>query len=228
MHIAILDDERYFGEKIKQLIIEAGNIDLFEIDIYEQPSEFLKNKDKYGLLFLDIDMPEINGIELAKQLKRDNIIIVFVTNFQGYMAEAFGVNVASFITKDKLDKQFNKVFREIIEYVNQNQTIVINQNNMSYHLSPLDTLYFEYNKKHLYAHLEKEVIDLGYISIKEICKKLPAQFILINKNQIINVYQIVSMKGAIIKLKNCDKVFEVSRRKVDEVFDLLTKVMDRV
>lgn len=155
MHIAILDDERYFGEKIKQLIIETENIDLFEIDIYEQPNEFLKHKDKYDLLFLDIEMPETNGIELAKQLKRDNIIIVFVTNFQSYMAEAFGVNVASFITKDKLDKQFNKVFREIIEYVNQNQTIVINQNNISYHLSPLDILYFEYNKKHLYAHLEK-------------------------------------------------------------------------
>lgn len=228
MHIAILDDERYFSEKIKQLIRKEDNIDLFEIDIYEHASDFIQNKDKYDLLFLDIDMPEINGIEIAKQLKRDNIIIVFVTNFQEYMAEAFGVNVAAFIIKDKLEVSFKKIFREVIEYVNQNQTITINQNHRVYHLSLLNILYFEYNKKHLYAYMEKEVVDLGYLSVKEIIKSLPAQFILVNKNQIINVYQIVSMKGTIVKLKDCDTPIEVSRRKVDEVFELLTKIMDRV
>mgnify|MGYP002508438436 CR=1 FL=1 len=64
----------------------------------------IKQKNFYDIIFLDIDMPQLSGMDCAKEIRRlssDNII-VFVTNYSEYMPNAFTVEAFDFIVKDRL------------------------------------------------------------------------------------------------------------------------------
>lgn len=144
------------------------------------------------------------------------------------MAEALGINVAGYITKDQIDTEFKKIFRETLEYVNHDKIITIIKKNAIYCYSPHEILYLEYVGKRLCIYKDDGYDDLGYISIKEIIKILPIQFVLVNKNQIININRIATMHGLIIKLKNRDVKIEVSRRKKKEVFESIVKAINHM
>lgn len=71
MKIAICDDEKYDLEKIEHLLkqeLQKHNISVYEIDTYLSSNEFLQNNEKimqYDAIFLDINMPQMNGINVA-------------------------------------------------------------------------------------------------------------------------------------------------------------------
>lgn len=114
LKIAILDNDKYYCNKIKQLIIDNSQVSGFDIDVYVEPQKFLTNKIRYDLLFLEIDIPGIDGINLAKQLKRDKIIIIFITKFSNRVAEAVGINVAGYITKSQIDNEFKRFLKKLL------------------------------------------------------------------------------------------------------------------
>lgn len=226
MKIAILDDEIYSCKRIKDLIVKNSIINSFDIDIYINPIEFIKHKDKYDLLFLDIDIPDLDGITLARQIEKDNVVIVFITAHKRMMIEAFGINVAGFIVKDNLEQQFADKLKRVVEMVEHKKTVTININNHIYNYHPDEIVYIEYTKKHIIIYLIKGNDDIGYCSINEINSMLPKQFVLVNKNQIINIKHVRNMKKNIITLKYCDEKIEVSRRKKDLVFNLIMKAVE--
>lgn len=228
LKIAILDNDKYYCNKIKQLIIDNSQVSGFDIDVYVEPQKFLTNKIRYDLLFLEIDIPGIDGINLAKQLKRDKIIIIFITKFSNRVAEAVGINVAGYITKSLIDNEFKKVFKETLEYVNHDKIITITKKNAIYCYNPDEIIYIEYVDKRLYVYKDNGHDDLGYISIKEIIKALPIQFVLVNRNQIINIKRILAVHNFIIKLKNSNVKIEISRRKKKEVFESIIRAINHL
>lgn len=228
MKIAILDSDKNFCDKIKKLIIENSQVSGFDIDIYENPHIFIEKKNNYNLLFLEVDLPKIDGIDVARRLKNDRVIIVFVTKSYNRITEAIGINVASYIIKDQIDIEFKKKFKEILKYMNNDKKVIITRKNNIYCYNSVEILFIEYINKHLYVYKENGYDDLGYIPIKEIIKTLPIQFVLVNKNQIINIDKIAFMRGMNIKLKHSNVIIEVSRRKRREVFELMVRAIDRI
>lgn len=105
MKIAICDDEREYCRRIYELVneyaIEYGLC--FDVDVFStaEQMETAMPETKYDLLFLDIELPEVSGITLKnKMLLRHNWTwIVFVTNHEEMVGEAFGVNVLGFVKK---------------------------------------------------------------------------------------------------------------------------------
>ena len=97
MKIAILDSDKHFCNKIKKLIIENSQVSGFDIDIYENPHLFLEKKNNYDLLFLEMDLPGIDGINVARKLKSNQIIIVFLAKSYNRIIEAIGINIAGYI-----------------------------------------------------------------------------------------------------------------------------------
>ena len=173
-------------------------------------------------------MPEIDGIALSKQLRFDNIIIIFITSIKDRMAEAFGINVAGYIFKNQLEEEINRVLKETFKLVRQNQKIKIITKKEMYYFNPMNVLYIEYIQKHVIVHLIDGKEDIGYVPLKEIFPLLPIQFIQVNKNQIINIDNVCKMKGNIITLNHTGEEIEVSRRKKEYVFELIMKVMERI
>ncbi len=104
-NIAIVEDEKAACDALKEQIAEFSkrNKDAeFEVTHYPSAVDFLgKPFDKFDLIFLDIEMPGINGIEAAKKIRKKNedIMIVFVTNMAQYALESYEVHAYDFILK---------------------------------------------------------------------------------------------------------------------------------
>lgn len=117
MKIIYLDDEiillNYFETIIKN-IKEITSYKLFSDS--DKAIEYIKY-EKVDIVFLDISMPKINGIEVAKIIRKfDKIVnIVFITSFEEYAIKAFDVEAKGYILKpfDEADirKEVNKVYK---------------------------------------------------------------------------------------------------------------------
>lgn len=107
LQIAICDDEKYFQKRERNIVInymKQRNIPC-EIDLFLSGRELLNRKDdlkKYSIIFLDVNMDELNGLQTAKQIRSlsDEIYIVFVTAYVMYALEGYKVDAIRYIVKD--------------------------------------------------------------------------------------------------------------------------------
>lgn len=102
MNIIAVDDERLVLEDMEDICTKFGEVD--EFHAFSNPTdalEFVAVNDKVDVAFLDIEMPVMTGLELAKRLTRirPEIKIIFVTGFKDYAFEAFGVNAIGYVLK---------------------------------------------------------------------------------------------------------------------------------
>ncbi|NBK97221.1 MAG: response regulator [Erysipelotrichia bacterium] len=107
INIGICDDESHYLEKMEKLIADyfkRSDNQCF-ITKYKDGEELLNKRAKLDILFLDIEMKKMSGIEIKNKLEMycDNCKIIFVSNYDNRMKEAFGKNVIAFISKSKID-----------------------------------------------------------------------------------------------------------------------------
>ena len=103
IRIAICDDEieivTELSLKIDDIMSEIGE----EVKIYQFTSsnEILSCHIKFNLIFLDIEMPDLNGIETAEKIRvlDPHVQIVYVTNYRNYMKKAYRVHAFDYIQK---------------------------------------------------------------------------------------------------------------------------------
>ena len=98
MNCIIVDDNKLARAAIKQLITQVDFLDLKEeCDNPVDAFNYLK-KEEVDLIFLDVEMPGMTGIELVKNLEKRPLIIL-ITSKKDYAVEAFELNVADYIIK---------------------------------------------------------------------------------------------------------------------------------
>lgn len=105
--IGICDDEQeYIAAVETKVLAYFGTRSDYRLTIYEQAELVLQDANQLYLLFLDIEMLDMDGLELKKRLMELNPAceIVFVTNYKRYMGEVFGKNVVAYVAKDKLSR----------------------------------------------------------------------------------------------------------------------------
>ena len=111
MQIAICDDEKSIGlileEKIKKLLPDAV------IETYLSGDELIASGCKPDMLFLDIQMPGMNGMETARILRQKNerMVLIFVTAVEEYVFEAFDVAAFHYLVKPFSDEKFEEVVK---------------------------------------------------------------------------------------------------------------------
>lgn len=127
MKVLICDDEQTNLEMLKKHIIEYAEAHCLKADIYATVSSknILENDTAYDLAFLDIQMPDIDGITIAKELKERNekVVIFFVTAFDEYQDEAMDLHAFRFFEKpfdvQRLYASLDKALQYIDEtYIN--------------------------------------------------------------------------------------------------------------
>ena len=102
----------------------------------------------YHLVFLDIEMPEDNGLVLAKKLNKllpSDALLVFVTSYPSYMSESFSVHPFDFLQKPITSAQLSQLLSDIHERFSKRSTLLLNVTkngvNMSIHAD--EVIYIE-------------------------------------------------------------------------------------
>lgn len=172
----------------------------------------LLNDNNIDLVFLDINMPKINGIDFLKNSKTSANVIM-TTAYAEYAIEAYGLDVLDYLIKpiafDRFLKACNKA-REIntwrkniqIQPVNQGDHFFIKCNNQIEKVLYDDLLYAEamLNYVMLYTNSKKMMV---YVTIKNLEEQLPAGiFIKVHKSFIVNKTKIKSIEGNILDIGN--------------------------
>lgn len=147
VHIAICDDEEKYRLELKTILNKLLiNVDC-DIDTFSDGNILEADfRDKpYDLVFLDIEMPELDGITLAKKLRSlsDKVYIVFLTSHIEYALEGYEVNALRYLTKPvNIDK-----LKEVIKYVQERETsarqIIIKEDGEKIVVDVNDVIYME-------------------------------------------------------------------------------------
>lgn len=119
MRILICDDDVLMQEQIQKLVrnyFNHNHIKCPELVCFSDGESLLADKEDKDILFLDIEMPGMNGIYVGNELKKNNknIIIFVVTSYSEYLDEAMRFNVFRYLSKP-LDKQ--RFFRNMSDAV---------------------------------------------------------------------------------------------------------------
>ena len=137
LNIAVCDDNSSFAEVLMKNVKDVCNLALPERIEYSTAPLFNKADDVLGylerypinILFLDIDMPGVNGFRLAEGLceKYPEILIIFVSSHDDYVYSSFEYSPFRFIRKSKIGEELKPVLLKAIDkLIKGNETILLN------------------------------------------------------------------------------------------------------
>ena len=147
MRIAICDDEEIYRIELKTILDKMlANAD-YDIDTFADGKHLIEEFSAcpYDLVFLDIEMPAVDGITLAKMIrtKSENVFIVFLTSHIEYALEGYEVNALRYLTKPVDTGKL----KEVIKYVQDKQAgsrqIIIKEDGEDILIDINDVIYME-------------------------------------------------------------------------------------
>ena len=201
MNILVCDDNEAYLNQIGSIVKEwmkINNVDgetFFSSDI--QAVIRVAGFTDYQIAFLDVEMPEMSGLELAKVLREKNpdIIIVMVSNYTNYVYDAFSLQVYSYIYKEDMDIKIPDVLdKAMVEVKDSSRMFTYKIQRETYMINVRRIKYFEVNKHHTEMYTENEMIEFVE-AMKDVENRLDKNiFVRINRNNIINVRYIEEVR----------------------------------
>lgn len=223
--IAICDDEIQMRGFLRYAV-EETKIGC-RVDEFSNGAELLRNYREYDLLFLDIDMPVVDGMEAAREIRRKDrrVKIIYVTAYQDYMQRSFAVHPFSFLLKPVKKEEIIRVIREAILYSREEEktvTLRMETEQGMEEFAVQDMYYLEYQNRRLRLVMRcGECLVRGKIS--EFSRKLiPYGFASPHKSFVVNLYHVKAIRGYDIFMMNGDMV-PLSQKRSTEFRGLLGK-----
>ena len=217
-NIAIVDDEDAAAEVLNGYIgrysQESGKT--FNVVRFRSAEEFLENYVSiYAVVFMDIQMSEMNGMKAAETLRRKDksVSIIFVTNLMQYALSGYEVDAVGFIVKPVQYFDFLLKFEKALDtYVmNEGRSITIASSNGLCRVSTDKLMYVEIIKHRLYYHLVDGTLEMtGVLSSVE-AELSKYGFLRCNHCYLVNPRFIVKVVGQDVYVGNT--VLQISRPK---------------
>lgn len=192
--IGIIDDEQVYLDKIKDILIT--NFDDIRVYSYNSASKIDNDLD---FILLDIDMPDIDGIIFSKQHR--NYRIVFVTNYDTRIKEAFGPNVYGYVSKGNLEEELVEKVKEVIEIIKCDYYVTFKVNGIDINIRIDDIIYCQYLGNHIVSIVyHDKKININNSSLKKVKEVLNEYFIEISQDIIINKHRIINFEDRYVYL----------------------------
>ncbi len=152
MNIAICDDDNMFREDLEKYLKTYFNERSIPLNFFHFccGEELLECEVLFDLVFLDIEMHKINGIDTGKELKRKNPhnIIFIITSFEGYLDDAFKINAFRFLSKPISITRLYKALDDAAELINNDIIVFYDMKSASnMRIYANDILFVEIEKK---------------------------------------------------------------------------------
>lgn len=222
----IIDDEP-LAIKVIQEHLENYRDQFDCVGSYTKPIEAipLLNKGDIDLLFLDINMPSISGIEFLKAIPNQPYVI-FTTAYREYAVDAFDLNALDYLVKPISTGRFLKAINKFLSLEQTQQAkpkeiIHIKADKKNYNIPTESLLYIEGVDNYIKIKTTTNSL-ICYESLSSMEKELPAEkFIRIHRSFIINIDQIDHYTSSYIKLD--DRQFTIGRNYKEQVLNHLEK-----
>ncbi|HYD22289.1 MAG TPA: LytTR family DNA-binding domain-containing protein [Flavipsychrobacter sp.] len=184
---------------------------------------FLK-ENPVQLIFLDINMPAISGIEFIKLVPKDTMVI-FTTAYSEYAVEGFNLNAIDFLLKPFDFNRFSSAIDKAIDFYRfklqsaQTQHLFIKVDYSVMKIEMADIEYIEGLDNYLKIHLVDKKSVMARMSMKSLMEKLPEKdFIRVHRSYIIPFAKVKAVRNKTIYLKNIE--IPVGANYVDQVSQL--------
>ncbi|MDU1890336.1 MAG: LytTR family DNA-binding domain-containing protein [Dysgonomonas sp.] len=229
MRCIIVDDEPIAREGIKLLTEEISQLELLAcFNSAETAGEFI-NKETVDLIFLDINMPGINGIEFARTIPKYTLII-FTTAYSQYALDSYEVDAIDYLVKPIDPVKFRKAVNKAIVYhtlllnedkksieATEDEYIFVKSDRKYFKINLEDILFIEGLKDYVIIQMESQRI-ISRMRLKTVQDLLPSSmFIRINKSYIVNKKRIDSFDNNDVFIKTYEIAIGNSYR--DEFFN---------
>ncbi|MCB0526338.1 MAG: LytTR family DNA-binding domain-containing protein [Saprospiraceae bacterium] len=198
-----LDDEIPALEIIEDF---AGRTDKLALNAcFTKTSEALAylNSQPVDLLFLDINMPAMSGIDLAKRIP-PTVMVIFTTSYSEYAVEGFNLDAVDYLLKpftfNRFEQALDKAIRlrETVQNT-QDESLFLKANYGVVKLSPAEILFVEGLDNYLKISLENKKSLIVRMTMKELLALLPSQqFLQVHRSYIIALSRIDTIRNKTI------------------------------
>jgi len=222
-----LDDEPPALEILQSFCNEIDYINLEKT--FTKPEDAFKYLKKYpvDLLFLDINMPSISGIDFYKKLPHKTKVI-FTTAYSKYAIEGFTLNATDYILKPFSFSRFQQAVEKAysqLKLLNQDPEQQYLFIRADYSLNKIlfsDILYIEGLDDYLKIHLHNQKTIVARMTLKAILQKLPLQeFVRVHRSFIVPISKIEKVRSKIIHINKTE--IPISSSYETDFFSLLNK-----
>jgi len=196
LHCIIVEDERLAREKLKLYITKHELLQLSAE--FATASSFMHqfNDLACDLVFLDIALPDIDGIAIAEMIK-DKCLIVFTTAYSEYAVEGFRLNAIDYLLKPFDYPRFCEAVRRThpLPQYNSEESIIIKDGKKTYQLNINDLLYIKSLREYVSWHTEKTKI-VSLHSLSGIVDYLGTKgFVQVHRSYIVNIKKVSALVG---------------------------------
>lgn len=201
MRIAICDDEEYILSLLEEYVIEysrkyENDFTLAKFRNGDELLDYLKDRKDIAIIFLDIQMPGINGIEVARKIRTEdsNVKIFFLTSLFKYALEGYSVRAERYLIKPLKYNQFEKEMQNVIRTIEteNNRYFIEKNDNGIFKIMLSDIVYIETVSRNTLIHASAAEI-ISYRNMKEHEELLDRCFFRCHRAYIVNLAYVKSV-----------------------------------
>ncbi len=233
IHIAICDDEKHMSDHIRSFVSDFFRKKNQEISlrIFSGGEELLNYNGQIDILFLDIQMEDMDGMETARKLRADKFrgCLVFITVLKEMVFQSFEVQAYDYLIKPVDKKQFEKTMERLYASMqNASEDSLLVQKGYEGRIIPKDEIVFcEIIDRKIYLNLASgEVVDY-YERIENLETKLKNRFYRCHRSYLINLKHLKGYKNGTACMDN-GKEIPVSRLRSKEFSGVVLQYMKNI
>lgn len=228
--VAICEDERYILEELRKKVekyINRKSLDA-SIKTFMSGEELLKAKKKFDIILLDLMLPGIDGLEVARQISCRSRII-FVTSYREYAVEAFDANAVHYLVKPVTEERLFSALDRAVNQTEQmdNQALTLIKSGKTQVIFIRDILYCEVFNHQVRIHTVHGTYDyFGTLDMLE--TKLDERFFRCHRSFVVNMSCVAGQEKGVAILTNGERIFISRRKQTDFIQRLLNFLKNEV
>ena len=231
LKIAICDDDAAQRAYVTDILTVWAKKNRHLIELKEYPGakpflfDYAEEKD-FDILILDIEMPEINGIEIAKTVRKENtaVQIIFVTGFYEYFSDGFDVSALHYLIKPVDGGKLYPVLDKAVANLSYRQrSMLLSTAEGDIKIPLTEILYLESENVYVNVHAEQQVYK-SRISMAKLSEQLDDTFFKVHRSYIAGLKHIKKIARNEITMIN-GEVIPLSRGTYDAVHAALIKYL---
>ncbi|NBH82983.1 DNA-binding response regulator [bacterium C-53] len=230
IYIAICDDEKYMSDKIRNQVSAFFRKKNMEASILQFPSggKLLKYRGAIDILFLDIQMEGLNGMETAKRLRSCGFkgFLIFITVLKEMVFQSFEVRAYDYLIKPVMEEQFERTMERLyLSMKSEGETGLLIQKGNESRIIPFDGIvYCEVIDRKVYLHLKSEEVVDYYDRIEKLEERLDRSFFRCHRSYLIHLKYLKSYKDGTAWMEGGKEV-PVSRGRRKEFSGIILQYM---